>query len=130
MAYLFKVHLAMKENEGSNNFIKPPTPFSHTHFPRRHGVRQKSNPEHPYLGGHLDGLLLVGRHRVGAGDERADVGARRVEPEQVEVVLEHPVHEEGRLALPHGLVHEQLRLLGYVQLLVLQSGGEREKERH
>ena len=39
----------------------------------------------------------------------------------VEVVLEDPVHEDGVVSLPEGLVNEQLCLLGNVQLGNLAS---------
>ena len=72
-----------------------------------------------YLRGELDGLVGVVGDGVGAGLEGRDEGPGRVQPEEVEVVLEHPVHQKGVLALPHRLVHEELRLLGDVQLLGL-----------
>ena len=59
----------------------------------------------------FDLVFAVVGDRVGAGVECADKRPGRVEAEQVEVVLEHPVHEQGVLPLPHCLIHEQLRLL-------------------
>ena len=39
----------------------------------------------------------------------------------VEIVLKDPVHEDRIVPLPEGLVHEQLRLLGHVELGNLAS---------
>ena len=43
------------------------------------------------------------------------------ERDLVEVMLEDPVHEDGVVSLPEGLVNEQLCLLGNVQLGNLAS---------
>ena len=42
-----------------------------------------------HLGGQLDGLLRRTRHRVGAGLEGVHVGPGGVQPQLVQVVLEH-----------------------------------------
>ena len=76
-----------------------------------------------YLCGELDGLVGVVGDGVGAGLEGRDEGPGRVEPEEVEVVLEHTVHEQGVLPLANRLVHEQLGLLRDVQLLRLKNQG-------
>ena len=43
------------------------------------------------------------------------------ERDLVKVVLEDPVHEDGVVPLPQGLVNKELRLLGHVQLGNLAS---------
>ena len=56
------------------------------------------------------------------GFESIDKRPCGIEPEQVEIPLKDAMHEHGVLALAQSLVHEQLRLLRNVQLLVLLKG--------
>jgi hypothetical protein len=52
-----------------------------------------------YLGRQFYRFLRVIRDGVGAGVEGADEGPRRVQPEEVEVMLKHPVHQERVFSL-------------------------------
>ena len=83
----------------------------------------EDGPEPEDLSAQLQRLLRVGGDGGGLGLEGGHVGPCRVQPQLVEVVLEHAVHQSAVLALPQGLVHEQLRLLGHVELHVLAGEG-------